>query len=317
MQERLFPTWTPELPAPGDDLASPLLELLFHGAPQAIALADDQGRLLRANPALCRRLRRPEQELTGLLWTVAFGAPGVDPLVWPIQQGPVVDLARSRRDITTLPVALPRTDGAQEPATLRLQALRGDGGAIRRLVLWVEDTVPGDVAQQAQAESGASDRWQIATDSAGIGVYDVHIPSGRVLYSNTYLRILGYDPGSWMSSLEEWRNRIHPEDLERVMASAMDKRDSERVELEYRLRHRDGSWRWVLDRGRVVEWDDSGLPLRAVGTLLDVTERRRAQLELERANERMRLAARADGIGYWEYDMVADRPHWDDEMLRI
>ena len=44
MQERLFPTWTPELPAPGDDLASPLLELLFHGAPQAIALADEIGR---------------------------------------------------------------------------------------------------------------------------------------------------------------------------------------------------------------------------------------------------------------------------------
>lgn len=317
MIERLATSWHRDPPLVGDDLAAPLLELLLQRSPLAIAVADEHGRLLRVNPSLCRRLCKPELELLGQPWGAALGA--------SVQ--PVVDLARARREGNSLAISLPRPDGTVEAATLSLAPLRGEGGAIRRLLLWISELGDPEPAPEPlqlptpdaepHAESGLSDRWQIATDSADIGVYDIHLPSGRVLYSATYLRNLGYSAGSWLPSLEEWRNRIHPEDLERVLASTLDQRGAERAELEYRLRHRDGSWRWMLDRGRVVEWDAGGQPLRAVGTLLDVSERRRAQLELERANERMRLAARADGIGFWEYDMVADRPHWDDEMLRI
>ena len=326
MIERLATSWHQSLPLLGDDLAGPLLELVLQRSTGGIALADEQGRLLRVNPCLCRRLRRSEAELLGQPWGAALGAQVsevAEPLEAPPSTGSVGDLARARREGTSLAITLPRPDGTVEPAILSLAPLRGEGGAIRRLLLWIPETANADARGHAdegpdpEGETGLSDRWQIATNSADIGVYDIHIPSGRVLYSAAYLRNLGYASGSWMPSLEEWRNRIHPEDLERVMASTLDQRGSERVELEYRLRHRDGSWRWMLDRGRVVEWDDSGQPLRAVGTLLDVSERRQAQMELERANERMRLAARADGIGFWEYDMVADRPHWDDEMLRI
>lgn len=324
MHERLATPWQQDLPALGEGLAAPLVDLLLLHSPLAIALADEQGCLLRVNPCLCRRLRRPEAELLGQPWTAALGAATADPSEAPTSTGSVVDLARARRELTSLLIALPRPDGTVEPATLSLAPVRGEDGTIRRLLLWIPEPAndagrghesPGN--HERETASDPSDRWQIAIDSADIGVYDLQIPSGRVLYSDTYLRNLGYPPGSWMPSMEEWRNRIHPEDLERVLASTLHHQGSERLELEYRLRHRDGSWRWMFDRGRVVEWDDSGQPLRAVGTLLDVSERRRAQLELERANERMRLAARADGIGFWEYDMVADRPHWDDEMLRI
>ena len=326
MIERLATSLHQGLPLLADDLAGPLLELLLQRSTGGLAVADEQGHLLRVNPSLCRRLRRPEAELLGQPWGAALGvevAAVAELPVVPPSNGSVVDLVRARREGTSLAIALPRPDGTLEPATLSLAPLRGEGGAIRRLLLLIPETVDAeagghrDASADPEGQTGLSDRWQIATDSADIGVYDIHIPSGRVLYSATYLRNLGYASGSWMPSLEEWRNRIHPEDFERVMASTLDHRGSERVELEYRLRHRDGSWCWMLDRGRVVEWDDGGQPLRAVGTLLDVSERRRAQLELERANERMRLAARADGIGFWEYDMVADRPHWDDEMLRI
>jgi PAS domain S-box-containing protein len=227
-------------------------------------------------------------------------------------------LASGARDHASLQIRLPRPQEAAELATLSLFVVRAKGGALRRLLLQLQDDQAIPPLGGERPQPMLSDRWQIATDSADIGVYDLHIPSGRVLYSASYLRNLGYEPNSWLPSMEEWRTRLHPEDAPRVLADVLNKRDSERVEIEYRLRHRDGSWRWMLDRGRVVEWDEqSRAPKRAVGTLLDVTERRRAQLELERANERMRLAARADGIGLWEYDLVADRPHWDDEMLRI
>jgi PAS domain S-box-containing protein len=306
MHERLASPWQQDPPVLGGELDGPLVDLLLLHSPLAIALADEQGCLLRVNPCLCRRLRRPEAELLGQPWSAALGAATADPPGATTNSASVVDLSRARRELISLPIDLPRPDGTVEPATLSLAPVRGEDGTTRRLLLWIPEPA-----------SDPSDRWQIAIDSADIGVYDLHIPSGQVLFSDTYLHNLGYPPGSWMPSLEEWRNRIHPEDLERVLAATAHHPGSERVELEYRLRHRDGSWRWMFDRSRVVEWDDNGQPLRAVGTLLDVSERRRAQLELERANERMRLAARADGIGFWEYDMVADRPHWDDEMLRI
>lgn len=294
MHELLVPSLRQESPGSEAGLAESLLELVFTSIQEPLALADGQGRLLRVNPALCRKLGRREAELLRQPWAAVLGGPELP----------------GGRTPQRLPIQLPRPDGSREPLTLLLTPLCGPDGAPQRLLLQLD-------APPSHASPALSDRWQIATDSADIGVYDIHIPSGRVLYSGTYLRNLGYGGGSWTPSLEEWRNRLHPDDAPQVMAAMVTQRGAERMEMEYRLRHRDGSWRWMLDRGRVVEWDASGEPLRAVGTLLDVTERRRAQLELERANERMRLAARADGIGFWEYDMVADRPLWDDEMLRI
>jgi PAS domain S-box-containing protein len=297
-------------------VAEPLLELILQRTAVATAVADPQGRLVRMNPALQVRLRRAESELLGRPWTEVLealggeGSQGIDL---------AKDLARGRREEGRLALRPAGRGGSAPGASLSVSAVRGEeAGPVQQWLLQVveEPLLPLE-GEGHGAGQEASDRWQIATDSADIGVYDIHIPNGRVLYSASYLRNLGYEPGSWRPTLDEWHSRLHPEDAPRVLARVMTQQGSERIEMEYRLRHRDGSWRWMLDRGRVVEWEEQHQPKRAVGTLLDVTERRRAQSELERANERMRLAARADGIGFWEYDLVEDRPHWDDEMLRI
>jgi PAS domain S-box-containing protein len=315
MKERIAIPGRQDESSPGPDLERPLLELILENTAVAMALADGEGRLIRIAPALQHKLGRAEAELLGRHWSAMLPSRGDErERALALEE----TLASGARDHASLQIRLPRPQEAAELATLSLFVVRAKGGALRRLLLQLQDDQAIPPLGGERPQPMLSDRWQIATDSADIGVYDLHIPSGRVLYSASYLRNLGYEPNSWLPSMEEWRTRLHPEDAPRVLADVLNKRDSERVEIEYRLRHRDGSWRWMLDRGRVVEWDEqSRAPKRAVGTLLDVTERRRAQLELERANERMRLAARADGIGLWEYDLVADRPHWDDEMLRI
>ena len=313
----------------GSQLAVPLLDLLLHVTPVPTAVADAEGRLLRGNPALEQQLARPATDLYEWHWTEVLDALGGDRT-----RGNELaeELARGQCDQVSLELHRAEANGATRWALLLLSALREKGGGVQGLLLQVlEEPIPALAAnpkpRRANPDLGpvprerrpiaTSDRWQIATESADIGVYDLHIPTGRIVYSESYLRNLGYEPGSWRPTLGEWHCRLHPEDAPQVLAANITQRGSERMELEYRLRHRDGSWRWMLDRGRVVEWDEQDRPKRAVGALLDVTERRRAQTELERANERMRLAARADGIGFWEYDLVADRPHWDDEMLRI
>jgi diguanylate cyclase (GGDEF)-like protein/PAS domain S-box-containing protein len=134
-----------------------------------------------------------------------------------------------------------------------------------------------------------SERWQIAAESADIGIYDRDCRTDSVFYSPGYLRTLGYEPGEWEGREDEWTARLHPEDRERVLAAdaAVRKMQSEQFALEYRLRHKDGSWRWILDRGRVVERDSTGSPLRQVGTQLDITARREAEEILRRHVEQM------------------------------
>ncbi len=134
-----------------------------------------------------------------------------------------------------------------------------------------------------------SERWQIAAESADLGIYDRDCRTDSVFYSPGYLRTLGYEPGEWAGREDEWTARLHPEDRERVLAAdeAVRKMQSEQFALEYRLRHKDGSWRWILDRGRVVERDPTGAPLRQVGTQLDITARKEAEEILRRHVEQM------------------------------
>ena len=106
--------------------------------------------------------------------------------------------------------------------------------------------------------------------------------------------LLGYDGVDGPDSTATWRGRVHPEDLAQMLAalSAHLRGLSPGYECEFRLRAADGSYRWVLSRGRVVERDEQGQALRAVGTLTDLTDRRQADV-LRAERDRAEAANRA------------------------
>lgn len=135
-----------------------------------------------------------------------------------------------------------------------------------------------------EAERRKARWWLRAADGGAFGIYD-HDTIGKELHvSGGYVRHFGYEPADWGGGLAEWSGRIHPDDFRRVMAAvrALFRRENDRLQIEYRVRHRDGSYRWVLDRGRVVEWTADGHPARVVGTHVDITERKQAEEELAR-----------------------------------
>src|SRR5690606_4665172 len=78
---------------------------------------------------------------------------------------------------------------------------------------------------------------------------------------------------------DEWLARVHPDDRDAAQQAVRDHLEGRTpfYENEHRVRHADGGWRWVLDRGRVVQWDANGRALRMVGTHTDVTERKAAE----------------------------------------
>lgn len=132
------------------------------------------------------------------------------------------------------------------------------------------------VAEEALRAS--EKRWQLALRGSNDGLWDWNATTKEVYYSARWKQILGYSDQELANSTEEWDSRVHPEDLPRVRAELeahLDKTTPYYVS-EYRMRCRDGSYRWVLARGQAV-WDEHGAPIRLAGSHTDVTDRKVAE----------------------------------------
>ncbi|MBH0239735.1 diguanylate cyclase [Methylobrevis albus] len=127
----------------------------------------------------------------------------------------------------------------------------------------------------------------LALDGANEGLWDWNLDTDEVFFSDRFHSIVGYAPGELPGHVSTWHRLSLPEDKEKiklVMAEHFGGR-LPTYQAEQRLRHKDGRWIWVLDRGKVVDWDASGRPLRMVGTLSDISYRKSLEAELtERAN---------------------------------
>ncbi|RZL11134.1 MAG: PAS domain S-box protein [Rubrivivax sp.] len=137
-------------------------------------------------------------------------------------------------------------------------------------------------------------RWGLALQSAGFGIWDLDVPTQTVHYSPQWKAMLGYGHEDAPDSTAAWRSRVHPDDLPAMLAALSHHLSGQHpnYEMEFRLRAADGSYRWVLSRGRVVSRDGEGAPLRAVGTLTDLTDRHQAET-MRRARDLAESASRA------------------------
>ena len=145
------------------------------------------------------------------------------------------------------------------------------------------------VAREAHARLESEQRWKLALDAAGHGVWDAHLDTQRVSYSPTWKRMLGYDEGAIGDTFDAWEQLVHPEDLARVWATvkAYLAGESPRYESVHRLRCQDGTWKWLLDRGAVFERDAAGRPWRMLGTNTDITPQKEAEAALAANNIRL------------------------------
>jgi PAS domain S-box-containing protein len=149
-------------------------------------------------------------------------------------------------------------------------------------------------------------RWGLAVQSAGFGVWDLDVPGHLVRYSPQWKAMLGYGDGDEADSTAIWRARVHPEDLQPMLEALSGHLRGERpaYEIEFRLHAADGSWRWVLSRGRVVERNAQGEALRAVGTLTDLTGRREAErLRAERDGAIAASQAKSEFLSRMSHDL--------------
>jgi PAS domain S-box-containing protein len=144
----------------------------------------------------------------------------------------------------------------------------------------------GEISRRDEAILESEYRWKFALEGAGDGVWDWDIQTGEISYSQRCKEMLGYAEGDILPDNHEWVDRVHPDDRSYLIDSKQSYLDgrTETYVVEYRLRCKDDSYIWILDRGMVVCRSDDGRPLRMIGTYSDITERKQVEVELRKKN---------------------------------
>ncbi|MBY0611194.1 MAG: EAL domain-containing protein [Beijerinckiaceae bacterium] len=189
--------------------------------------------------------------------------------------------ARSMADNTSFEVELRicRTDGVYRWHKLVMNPIERDG----RTVEWLGTALDIDeIVTAREALRISEDRLARALEAGSDGLWDWDIGTGAIWLSERWFEMLGYRAGEIEHNIRVWFKLIHPDDEERSLRSLNDHCDglTPLFNCEYRLKRADGEWGWVLARGKVVSRDEKGRPLRIVGTHIDISKRKAAEMRI-------------------------------------
>ncbi len=178
-----------------------------------------------------------------------------------------------------------RKDGSEFPVEISLSFMELEKGIVGCATI-------RDITERKEAETKTKitqERLSSALDGLPGGLWDWNVVTGEVYFSDKWCKSLGYQREEVDPHVSFWEQIVHPDDFSRVMeqVEAHFRGDTEAYECENRLRTKSGSYRWNLDRGRVVSWSADGKPLRMVGVDVDINERKEALAKLEKTQKEL------------------------------
>ncbi len=177
------------------------------------------------------------------------------------------------------------------------------GSVVMLLALFFNLRLRQKVAEGTRALRDVEDRWLLAVRGINDGIWDSNLLTDEVFLSERCFEMLGFAPGEIQPSRSEWLARVHPDDepaREAAMQEHLAGRTSHYI-AEFRMRGKDGAYRWVQSRGQVL-FDAQGKPVRAVGSHSDIHARTLAEQALRSSEEQHRLLFDANPNPAWTFD---------------
>ncbi len=249
---------------------------VIDNALDGIITFDEAGRIETFNPGAERLFGHTAAEAQGLRVEELIpsyqrmgeddqSGTGTSPWFRHIMHGSGRECTACRRDQTTFPAEL-TISRIQSPDRILYTAI-------------VRDISQRKAAEEKLRESEA--RYALAARAANDGLWDWNLRTDSIYYSPRWKSMLGIEESAVIDTPEVWFHRVHPDDRARLQADLDTHLDghSSQFESEYRMMHRDGSYRWMLSRAIVVR-DESGRPVRIAGSQTDVTGRKQAERQL-------------------------------------
>jgi PAS domain S-box-containing protein len=174
------------------------------------------------------------------------------------------------------------------------------------------------VAERTAALKISEERWKLAFEGCNDSIWDWDFQAGTIFRSERWKTLRGLDDADIDNTVVEWAKGIHPDDYDRVMEAiaAHLARKTEFYQAEYRVRCKNGSYLWVLDRGQAL-WNEAGQPVRMVGAETDITLRKTVELELNKSKAHLAAAQRIARLGSWELDIIRQENTWSLETFEL
>jgi len=282
---------------------------LVEASPVGLCLLERNGHIVSMNPAFAAALALPVEAITGehiLRFIDDEDGPTVETAMQDILQGRPSSKPHEIRLI-----------GPTQSFWVHASFAQAAEGA-PRIILQVQSI---DALKQALATLQKNEtRWKYALESAHQGVWDHDFSTNDLFYSAHWKTIRGMNADATVDgSLDVWIETVHPADRQHVLECIRRQDDGDVAfnTFEYRERHADGHWVWIESRGASIEWGKDGKPSRIIGTDTDISERKKAEAQLEETSRRLRLALDVSKVGVFEANLDTGVVVRDEQLLRI
>lgn len=239
-----------------------------------VYVRDLEGRFLYVNREYEHVFHRDNRVDKGTLFTEVLN-PELAHTVYQIEQTVIAN-----RESIWAENLVQREDGEHVYLVIRSPLLDETGAVIGTCGVATDMTpikkLEKNMAEAMEALRVSEERWSFALEASGDGVWDWDIVNNVVLLSKRGKALLGYEEHEIGNGMNEWDQRVHPDDKQQALASLQENLDgiTDSFTNEHRVRCKDGHYIWLLDRGKVVQRDANGKALRVIGTHTDITQRK-------------------------------------------
>lgn len=254
-----------------------LLQAVFDQSPDVILLKDAQGNFLMCNQAVAQLYDTTPQAMIGK-HDDDFGVP--KDIADGFRRNVLDIMASGQTQVVYEDSRDARTGEIRHFKSIKKPLKDAQGN---NLILVIAHDIT-DLMQAKQQTEASEKRLRYVLEATQEAIWDWDLGSGRMTHNEQWYQLLGYLPGQLADTYHTWHELIHPEDVP-LVETRLDEHLSGKLDAyrsEHRMRHHgSGEYRWVLDRGRVVERNEDGMPTRMVGSFSDITEHKASQAHIQ------------------------------------